>query len=171
MNKVFPSKKESCRCSSLASTNGLAPMAFPPWRRRPSVVVVSTCWSHQQPHYQKNSLEPSRAHFKEPSFIVKTNLPPRSDLLPVPSSRGDDQTFTDKNVFESVSDTADTFVNSIVQSLGICFGRSYPWAIGRGRNPPAGYILAKTKTNYKSGRPIISFVDTPFRPMKTFWQS
>ena len=53
MNKVFPSKKESCRCSSLASTNGLAPMAFPPWRRRPSVVVVSTCWSHQQPHYQK----------------------------------------------------------------------------------------------------------------------
>lgn len=33
MNKVFPSKKDSCRCSSLASTNGLAPMAFRPWRR------------------------------------------------------------------------------------------------------------------------------------------
>ena len=33
------------------------------------------------------------------------------------------------------------------------------------RQLPSGYILAKRKKHYESGRPIISFVDSPFRPM------
>ena len=42
---------------------------------------------------------------------------------------------------------------------------TYPWAVGNGRQLPAGYILAKSKEAFRSGRPIISFVDAPFRPM------
>ena len=40
-----------------------------------------------------------------------------------------------------------------------------PIHVGKGRQLPSGYILAKKKKNYESGRPIISFVDAPFRPM------
>ena len=43
--------------------------------------------------------------------------------------------------------------------------KAYPWAVGPGRQLPAGYILAKRKKAFQSGRPIISFVDSPFRPM------
>ena len=37
--------------------------------------------------------------------------------------------------------------------------------MGKGRRLPSGYILAKKKKDFTSGRPIISFVDAPFRPM------
>ena len=37
--------------------------------------------------------------------------------------------------------------------------------LGSGRQLPSGYILAKRKKDFRSGRPIISFVDSPFRPM------
>ena len=37
--------------------------------------------------------------------------------------------------------------------------------MGAGRQLPAGYILAKRKKEFRSGRPIISFVESPFRPM------
>ena len=56
-------------------------------------------------------------------------------------------------------------VSVLVSNLVDKFGKSYPWAIGKGRQLPSGYILAKKKKHYESGRPIISFVDSPFRPM------
>eukprot|EP00435_Cladocopium_sp_Y103_P073357 s107_g43.t1 len=56
-------------------------------------------------------------------------------------------------------------VDHLVDHLQSQYGRTYPWAIGRGRQIPSGYILSKAKKAYHSGRPIISFVDAPFRPM------
>jgi len=44
-------------------------------------------------------------------------------------------------------------------------GKAYPWAVGNRRQLPAGYILARRKKAFRSGRHIISFVDAPFRPM------
>ena len=37
------------------------------------------------------------------------------------------------------------------------FGKSYPWVIGKGRQLPSGYIPAKRKKHYESGRPMIFF--------------
>ena len=54
---------------------------------------------------------------------------------------------------------------SLVESLQRQHGKAYPWAVGSGRQLPSGYILAKRKKDFRSGRPIISFVDSPFRPM------
>ena len=56
-------------------------------------------------------------------------------------------------------------MTSLVESLHRQHGKAYPWAVGSGRQLPAGYILAKRKKNFQSGRPIISFVESPFRPM------
>ena len=38
------------------------------------------------------------------------------------------------------------------------FDKDYPWALGRGKSLPSGYILAKRKKQYCLGRPNIGFV-------------
>ena len=76
-----------------------------------------------------------------------------------------EQTFQDPSIFEPVSLDPASLVTSLVTSLQQQHGKAYPWAVGNGRQLPAGYILAKRKKAFRSGRPIISFVDAPFRPM------
>ena len=76
-----------------------------------------------------------------------------------------EKTFLDPEVFAPVPNTPQYITSALVDQLLQQYGRSYPWAIGKGRQLPSGYILAKKKKDFTSGRPIISFVDAPFRPM------
>ena len=76
-----------------------------------------------------------------------------------------EKTFQDPSIFEPVSQDPEPIVTSLVALLHRQHGKAYPWAVGHGRQLPAGYILAKRKKEFRSGRPIISFVDSPFRPM------
>ena len=76
-----------------------------------------------------------------------------------------ESTFQDLSIFEPLPDVPSSIVTSLVESLHRQHGKAYPWAVGSGRQLPAGYILAKRKKNFQSGRPIISFVESPFRPM------
>ena len=69
----------------------------------------------------------------------------------------------DASIFETAHQNPQALVTSLVSSLQTSYGRPYPWAIGKGRQLPSGYILAKKKKAYQSGRPIMSF--SPFRPM------
>ena len=69
----------------------------------------------------------------------------------------------DPSIFEPVQQDPPTIVNSLVAQLTNKYGKSYPLAAGKGRQLPEG--LAKKKKAFQSGRPIISFVDSPFRPM------
>ena len=52
-----------------------------------------------------------------------------------------------------------------MQHLCKQFEKTYPWAMGKGHSLPSGYILAKGKKQYASGRPIIGFFSAPFKPM------
>ena len=76
-----------------------------------------------------------------------------------------ESTFQDLSIFEPLPDVPSSIVTSLVESLHRQHGKAYPWAVGSGRQLPAGYILAKRKETFQSGRPIISFVESPFRPM------
>ena len=76
-----------------------------------------------------------------------------------------EQTFQDPAIFEPVPHDPTTIVSSLIETLQKRHGKSYHWAVGNGRQLPSGYILAKRKKDFRSGRPIISFVDSPFRPM------
>ena len=76
-----------------------------------------------------------------------------------------EQTFQDPSIFEQLPDEPTSIVASLVDTLQRQHGKAYPWAVGSGRQLPSGYILAKRKKDFRSGRPIISFVDSPFRPM------
>ena len=64
-------------------------------------------------------------------------------------------TFLDSAVFGP-----DEVVSSLVSTLLRAYGKSYPWALGKGRQLPAGYILAKKKKKkgYQSGRPTRPFL-------------
>ena len=76
-----------------------------------------------------------------------------------------DNTFQDPSICEPVSQDPATIATSLVGLLQQQHSKAYRWAVGPGRQLPAGYILAKRKKAFQSGRPIISFVDSPFRPM------
>jgi len=80
-------------------------------------------------------------------------------------SKAIERTFLDPDVFGQIHDTPDVITSALVAKLSRQYHKSYPWAVGKGRQLPSGYILAKKKKNYERGRPIISFVDAPFRPM------
>eukprot|EP00435_Cladocopium_sp_Y103_P064460 s334_g26.t1 len=71
----------------------------------------------------------------------------------------------DPQVFIHSEESPTQVVDHLVDQLQSQYGRNYPWAIGRGRQILSGYILSKAIKAYHSGRPIISFVDAPFRPM------
>ena len=71
----------------------------------------------------------------------------------------------DKEVFEILPSSQEQVLDNMTRSLQEKFSKSYPWALGKGQQLPSGYILPKKKKAYLSGRPIISFVDVPFRPM------
>ena len=71
------------------------------------------------------------------------------------------KTFLDKDVFEVLSSPKEHILQQMISSLQKQFGRSYPWALGKGQLLPSGYILPKKKKAYASGRPIISFCRCP----------
>ena len=98
-----------------------------------------------------------------PSSTVRTNMPLHSEstvhvsitnLLKAPFKTHHFRTTEPSSI-----------VSSLVESLHRQHGKAYPWAVGSGRQLPSGYILAKRKKEFRSGRPIISFVESPFRPM------
>lgn len=76
-----------------------------------------------------------------------------------------DKTFSDKAIFSQSHETPEDTLRITIQHLRNLFEKEYPWAIGKGQSLPSGYVLAKGKKQYFSGRPIIGFVDTPFKPM------
>ena len=51
-----------------------------------------------------------------------------------------EKTFQDPSISESVPQDPDSLVASMVDSLHRRHGKSYPWAVGHGRQLPAGYI-------------------------------
>ena len=75
------------------------------------------------------------------------------------------KTFSDTTIFARSLETPEVCLRVTMQHLRNKFETDYPWAMGKGQSLPAGYILAKGKKHYASGRPIIGFFTAPFKPM------
>ena len=116
-------------------------------------------------HITKSSI---LTNFKQPSrvrsSIAKANTP-HHHICPCLYYQAIEHTFQDPSIFEPVAQEPTSLVEALVENLQRQHGKSYPWAVGPGSQLPSGYILAKRKKDFQSGRPIISFVDSPFRPM------
>eukprot|EP00435_Cladocopium_sp_Y103_P072676 s321_g41.t1 len=142
------------------------------------------CCCKQWSHYKSASLNASEAHWVLSGALLAPLVPDplrplcSGSLLnkdkhasslrifcPVLYYEAIEKTFMDPQVFSHTVESPTQVVDHLVEHLQNQYGRTYPWAIGRGRQIPSGYILSKAKKAYHSGRPIISFVDAPFRPM------
>jgi hypothetical protein len=55
--------------------------------------------------------------------------------------------------------------NNTIDKIRRRFSKTYHWALGSGRDLPNAYVLPKREKQFRSGRPIVSFFSTPFRPM------
>ena len=169
-NKVFPSKKDYHNQMRLAlktwtKRNGLPSM--------PQTNISDLChhlWSeHTQQitnHITKSSITKLQSTFEGAIFHCEDKHSSSLRIYcPCLYYQSIEQTFQDPSIFEQLPDEPSSIVTSLVESLQRQHGKAYPWAVGSGRQLPSGYILAKRKKEFRSGRPIISFVDSPFRPM------
>ena len=169
-NKVFPSKKEYHNQMRLAvktwtKKNGLPSM--------PQANISDLChhlWSeHTQQitnHITKSSINQLQSTFEGAIFHCEDKHASSLRIYcPCLYYQSIESTFQDPSIFEQFPDEPSSIVASLVESLHRQHGKAYPWAVGSGRQLPAGYILAKRKKEFRSGRPIISFVESPFRPM------
>ena len=74
-------------------------------------------------------------------------------------------TFADPLVFRKLEESSSDIIEKTIAEINKQFGKSYPWALGAGRDLPNAYVLPKRKKQFRAGRPIVSFFTAPFRPM------
>jgi len=75
------------------------------------------------------------------------------------------KTFADTLVFRNLDTSPNHIIEDTIAEINKQFGKTYPWALGAGRDLPNAYVLPKRKKQFRSGRPIVSFFTAPFRPM------
>ena len=142
-------------------------MVFPPCHLRTSrtCVKVSGHNTHKKSH--ATSPNPPSRLFDNEGAVFHCEDKQASSLriyCPCLFHTGIENTFIDPSIFEPVLQDPTTIVTSLVDQLQKQHSKSYPWATGPGRQLPAGYPGQKEKA-FQSGRPTVSFVDSPFRPM------
>eukprot|EP00435_Cladocopium_sp_Y103_P062016 s301_g23.t1 len=170
LNKVFPSKRDYGRqmfqsFKNWARTNGLPSIPSARFHE-----LIDHLWSSHKAqltsHLTKSSISQLQELFPQAIFHCEDKHASSLRIFcPVLYYEAIEKTFMDPQVFCPSEESPTQVVDHLVDHLQNQYGRTYPWAIGRGRQIPSGYILSKAKKAYHSGRPIISFVDAPFRPM------
>ena len=169
-NKVFPSKKEYHNQMRLGMKNWTKRNGLP---SMPNTAISDLChhlWSEHTKQITNHITKASITHFQTTfdGAIFHCEDKQSSSLriyCPCLYCQSIEQTFQDPSIFEQLPDDPTSIVASLVDTLQQQHGKAYPWAVGSGRQLPSGYILAKRKKDFRSGRPIISFVESPFRPM------
>ena len=169
-NKVFPSKKEYLNQLHHGLRQWTKRNGLPSMPAKDIEHFGNQLWQghhrHITHHITKSSITQLQSTFEEAIFHCEDKQASSLRIYcPCLYYQAISNTFQDPSIFETVDADPSTTVSSLVDTLTRQHGQQYPWAIGAGRQLPAGYILAKRKKAFSSGRPIISFVDSPFRPM------
>ena len=169
-NKIFPNKK---------NLKKLFIEAFQIWCKQNAIPLPPEKWILQhfeplwQDHAQRISNHLTAATIKTlqeqfPDCVFHNEDKRASSLRifwPCQYFQCIDKTFSDTAIFTRSHESPEECLTVTIQHLRNKFEKSYPWAMGKGQSLPSGYILAKGKKNYFSGRPIIGFFSAPFKPM------
>ena len=169
-NKVFPSKKEFHNQLLLGLRNWTKRNGLPSMPLSNIADLSHNLWqqhsSHITHHITKQSIGRLQEAFEGAIFHCEDKQASSLRIFcPCIYYEAIGKTFQDPSIFEPLTANPSSIVTSLVDTLHRKHGRAYPWAVGSGRQLPSGYILTKRKKDFQSGRPIISFVDSPFRPM------
>ena len=149
LNKVFPTKKDY----QATLTQGLRA-----WAKRNGLPSMPTnhisdllqlLWqqhtNHLTRHITKSTINSLQSTFDGAIFHCEDKRASSLRIFcPCLYFQAIETTFMDTSIFETVHQNPQTLVTSLVSSLQTSYGRSYPWAIGKGTNS-SGYILAKKK--------------------------
>ena len=170
LNKVFPSKKEYHNQLKLGLQSWTKRNGLPSMPTSEISDLSQRLWTEHSKqvtcHITKSSINSFQNTFDGAIFHCEDKQASSLRIYcPCLYYQAIEKTFQDPSIFEPVSQDPESIVTSLVELLHRQHGKSYPWAVGHGRQLPAGYILAKRKKDFRNGRPIISFVDSPFRPM------
>ncbi len=169
-NKVFPNKKDLKKLFIEAIQN---------WSKLNSIPCPPDHWvlQHFEPiwrdhhnriteHLTAATIQQLQEHFKDCIFH---NEDKRASSLrsfcPCQYFKCIEKTFNDPTIFAPTHELPTESLKITIEHLRNKFEKDYPWALGRGKSLPGGYILAKGKKHYNLGRPIIGFFDAPFKPM------
>ena len=169
-NKVFPSKKDYLTqlrsgLQTWTKRNGVPSMAAPTISEFGHHLWTEHC-QHITHHITKSSITQLQSTFEGAVFHCEDKQASSLRIYcPCLYYQATTTTFQDPSIFEALQIDPTATVTSLVTTLNQKHGKAYPWAVGAGRQLPAGYILAKRKKDFRSGRPIISFVESPFRLM------
>ena len=170
LNKVFPSKKEYQNQLKLGLQGWTKRNGLPSMPNSEISDFSQHLWTEHSKHVTrritKSSINSFQKTFEGAIFHCEDKQASSLRIYcPCLYYQAIEKTFQDPSIFEPVPQDPESIVASLVNLLHRQHGKSYPWAVGHGRQLPVGYILAKRKKEFRSGRPIISFVDSPFRPM------
>ena len=170
LNKIFPTKKEYQNQLWLGLQQWTKRNGLPSIPRSDISELGQKRWSehsnHVTCHITKSTISQLQSTFEGAIFHCEDKHSSSLRIYcPCLYYQAIEQTFQDPSIFEPVASDPSSLVTSLVTALQQKHGKAYPWAVGNGRQLPAGYILAKKKKTFRSGRPIISFVDARFRPM------
>ena len=169
-NKVFPSKREFSSTLRQGLKQWCKDNGLPSFPQGDVASLLDRLWQQHREglshHIRKQTITTFTSTFPGAVFHCEDKQASSLRLFcPVLYHSAISKTFLDKDVFEIITSSKEKVLETMTRSLQQQFGRSYPWALGKGQLLPSGYILPKKKKAYSSGRPIISFVDVPFRPM------
>ena len=170
LNKVFPSKKDFLHQLRQGIQGWCRRNGLPTIPHQAVNQLGAQLWQHHTDHIThhitKSSISQFQSHFDGAIYHCEDKHSSSLRVYcPCLYHKAITQTFTEPSVFQAVEESPETLIDSLVHHLQSTHGHQYPWAIGKGRTMPSGYILPKRKKAYQSGRPIISFVEAPFRPM------
>ena len=169
-NKIFPNKKELQR---------LFLEAFHTWTKLNAIPCPTDEWILQQfspilaDHSRRitNHITAATTRQLQEQFAgcIFHNEDKRASSLrifcPCQYFQCIEKTFLDSVIFARSPENPGDCLHVTMQYLKNQFAKDYPWAMGKGKSLPAGYILPKGKKQYGSGRPIIGFFNAPFKPM------
>ena len=169
-NKIFPPSKEILSLLMSGLDSWTSRHGLPPIPRRHTLHM----WGQSLPlhtaaltnHVTHKSIQQFRSLFGKAVFHNEDKKASSLRIYcPCLYSTCLTNTFADINIFRSVSTDPTSVIQSTLDHLTNRYKKKYPWSIGKGRDLPNAYVLPKRKKNFKSGRPIVSFMNAPFRPM------
>ena len=79
-------------------------------------------------------------------------------------------TFMDASIFETAHQNPQALVTSLVSSLQTSYGRSYPWAIGKGTNSHRDTFWPKRRKLNKANNPSFHSSNPHFGQCSASWQ-
>ena len=167
-NKVFPSKKECQNQMRLGMKNWTKRNGLPSMPNSDISDLCQHLWSEHTKqitnHITKSSITQFQTTFDGAIFHCEDKQSSSLRIYcPCLYYQSIEQTFQDPSIFDP---RRPHFHRRLIgRHPSTATWQAYPWAVGSGRQLPSAYILAKRKKNFRSGRPIISFVESPFRPV------